>query len=175
MKVLKRRVSLRCTQYMFRLELPVSRSGAISMKDRDTKGGKGWKRVGESDKGEGLRREALGCERGGTGQSADTSGVPDYVAASLITRQPPTILDPTIPYQTRPNSTRLDSMVTSDRKVTGMGRGWHEFYGTSQFQRNPRVNRKSENLKNLREKKSFPLSLPNSIFLVIIIICRNST
>lgn len=30
-----------------------------------------------------------------SGQSADTSAVPDYVATSLITRQPATILDPT--------------------------------------------------------------------------------
>lgn len=30
----------------------------------------------------------------GAQQSADTSGVPDCVAASLITQQPPMILDP---------------------------------------------------------------------------------
>lgn len=43
--------------------------------------------------------EARGLLTGGlsraSGQSADTSAVPDYVATSLITRQPATILDPT--------------------------------------------------------------------------------
>lgn len=49
----------------------------------------GWNGGLESPRGcwRGLRRVS--------GQSTDTSAVPDYVATSLITRQPATILDPT--------------------------------------------------------------------------------
>jgi len=54
--------------------------------------------VGRGQKGSGAGKPE-GCWRGGpgraSGQSADTSAVPDYVATSLITRQPATILDPT--------------------------------------------------------------------------------